>query len=182
MWASSTSHSRSTPSDPETGRHVSHALPEMILFVAKRGHSPLVQPFKLKLDFQKGWLWKKEKKVLTTKNKKSSTLHQLVLMPPAFYSSIAFTGRFLVKSPLAVDWMPELIAFPIELGSESPETNMDQKRNHKFKVCGAYWVMLSTYIVTLIQAILTSSYFDKIAWISAILSNNWQAPQPKTKC
>lgn len=65
-------------------------------------------------------------------------LHQLVLMPPVFYSSTAFTGSLLVNSPLTVELMPELIAFSIEVGSESPETNMDQKQNHKLKVCGAY--------------------------------------------
>lgn len=106
-------------------------------------------------------------------------LHQLVLMPPVFYSSTACTGSLLVKSPLTVELMPELIAFSIELGSESPETNMDQKQNHKFKVCGAYWVMSSTYIVALIQAILTSSYFDEIAWISEILSNIDKLHNPK---
>jgi hypothetical protein len=65
-------------------------------------------------------------------------LHELVLMPPVFYSLTAFTGSLLVNFPLTVELMPELIAFSIEVGSESPETNMDQKQNHKLKVCGAY--------------------------------------------
>lgn len=37
-----------------TVRHVSHVLPAMILFVAKKGHYPPAQPFKLEVDFQNG--------------------------------------------------------------------------------------------------------------------------------